>query len=89
MLSSLQCLEPKTKLAIMRAFFLLRTRDEFTPLLNFLADLDSETTRNLRTLPLDQIAREQGKAQALADLLTLIDLAREAEIRRLQDQVNN
>lgn len=85
MLSSYQRKDDKTKLALLRAFFLIRTRDEFTPLLDFLADLDSEVARNLRTLPLDQVAREQGKAQALADLNELIDSAREAEIRRLQD----
>ena len=85
MLSSYQCLPNKQKLAILRAFFVLKNRDEFEPLLDFLADVEQMLSVNLRELPLDKISKEQGKAQMIADLRLLISSAKAAEIERLKN----
>lgn len=83
MLSSYNQLSNYEKLSILRAFFSLKQNDDFQKITEFLGICDDEVARNLRTLPIELLQIEQGKAQVLTDLFELLETANETNIKIL------
>ncbi|HHP0467306.1 TPA: hypothetical protein ACRZZI_004967 [Vibrio harveyi] len=54
-------------------------------LAEFLSICEENAARNLRTLPIDLLQIEQGKAQNLHDFFSLCDMANEVNIKQLMN----
>lgn len=88
MQSNYHSMSSDQKLALMRAFYVLKQMPEFNRVLNFLEECDQEVARNLRTLPIEQIQIEQGKAQILEAIFQLVDMADQTNLKTLENTVN-